>query len=381
MLRDAWFIARKDVQYMITKRETLMWVFLMPIVFFYFIGTITGGFGRSAVPGADRLDVRVEVGAGFLADTLLGRLERAGFEIVRADTGAAFANAARRMTVPAGFTDSILAEHRVTLLFERRGAGIASEYDAFRVQRGTYSVLADAVVLRAAGREMSPAALDSLAGLPRAIELDLSHAGRRVEPPTGFAQAIPGTMVMFTLIVLLTSGAVLLVVERRAGLLRRLAATPVSRASVVLGKWGGRMGLAAVQIGFAMLAGAVLFRHDWGPSLPAVLLVLFVYAGFNAALGLVLGSLARSEGQAVGIGVLSANVLAALGGCWWPIEVTPDWMQRLALFLPTGIAMDAMHKLVNFQLAPGVALPHALALGAAALVAGWVATRVFRYEL
>jgi hypothetical protein len=60
----------------------------------------------------------------------------------------------------------------------------------------------------------------------------------------------------------------------------------------------------------------------------ALVLVLASWAALAASLGLLSGSLARTEGQAVGIGVLLTNVLAALGGCWWPIEVTPPAMQR-----------------------------------------------------
>ena len=53
MLRDAWFIAREDVKHTVRARETIMWLFIMPVVFFYFIGTITGGFtgGGTGVPG------------------------------------------------------------------------------------------------------------------------------------------------------------------------------------------------------------------------------------------------------------------------------------------------------------------------------------------
>ncbi len=51
-------------------------------------------------------------------------------------------------------------------------------------------------------------------------------------------------------------------------------------------------------------------------------------------------------GKVSGLGVLMANGLAALGGCWWPIEVTPQWMQTI---MPTGWTMDAMHKLISFQ--------------------------------
>ena len=45
LLQGAWFIARKDVAYLLRRRETILWTFVMPIVFFYFIGTVTGGFG------------------------------------------------------------------------------------------------------------------------------------------------------------------------------------------------------------------------------------------------------------------------------------------------------------------------------------------------
>jgi ABC-2 type transport system permease protein len=148
----------------------------------------------------------------------------------------------------------------------------------------------------------------------------------------------------------------------------------------VLGKWGGRLGLGLVQIAFAMAAGTILFRMNWGPDLPMILLVLLGWGGLCASLALLLGSFVTSEGQAVAIGVLAANTLAALGGCWWPIEITPAWMQSLAKFLPTGWAMDAMHKLISFRAGAASVLPHVLALFAATLVLGWLAARRFRFQ-
>ena len=227
---------------------------------------------------------------------------------------------------------------------------------------------------------MAPENFKGLAEMPRALKLEVKPAGKRRHIPHGFEQAIPGILVMFTLMVMATSGSVLLLSERREGLLRRLAYTPISRLNVVLGKWGGKLALGLLQITFALIAGQLLFGLDWGPRLPMVLMVLLVYAALVAALGILLGSLARTEGQAVGLGVLSANLLAGLGGCWWPIEVTPQWMQSFALFLPTGMTMDALHRLVSFGRPAASALPHLAALAALALVAGWLATRFFRYE-
>ncbi len=72
--------------------------------------------------------------------------------------------------------------------------------------------------------------------------------------------------------------------------------------------------------------------------------------------------------------------MAALGGCWWPIEITGPFMQKLALFLPTGWMMDAMHKLMVFEDPWSSALPHFIGMSLAAWVLGFLAARSFRFE-
>jgi ABC-type multidrug transport system permease subunit len=226
---------------------------------------------------------------------------------------------------------------------------------------------------------LTPEALVRVDELPRNLRLETTRAGDRLEALTGFSQAVPGTMVMFTLLVLLTTGSVMVVMERREGLLRRLASAPITRGEVILGKAGARFALGVVQIAFAMTIGTIFFRVRWGPDLPMLFLVLLAYGALCAVLGFFLGNLCRTEGQAVAIGVISSNVLAALGGCWWPIEVTPDWMQKFALFLPTGWAMDALHKLVSFEAGASSVLPHVIGMVVATAILGRLAARTFRF--
>ena len=376
-IRDAWFLGRKDVAYMLRSREALAWIFVMPIVFFYFIGTVTGGFSGNG-PREDRLTIQLDEEPGFLAEALVERLDR-DYEVVRAGPGTA-ASTVRHVELGEGFSEAPLHGEVATVRLMQGEPGPMADFDAFRVGRATYGVLADLLACAAAGEEPGPESFARLAAMPRALTVTVRPAGERQHIPTGFEQAIPGTMVMFTLIAVLTNGAVLLVIERRRGLLRRLASTPIARSSVVLGKWGGKMALAVIQIGFAMLAGTLLFRLDWGPSPAMVGVVLFAWAAFCASLGLLLGSVARTEGQAVGIGVLAGNLLAALGGCWWPIEVTPSWMQAFAKLLPTGWTMDALHRLVSFQHAPASAVPHVITLAVGAVVLGAAAVVLFRFD-
>jgi ABC-type Na+ efflux pump permease subunit len=376
MLAAAWFIARKDIAFALRERETWLWVFVMPFPFFYFIGTVTGGFG-TGMKGErkDPIAVAIPADAGFLAERLTRRLEEQGYAVHAADSEEG-AGLERRIDLPAGFTEHVRAGEQVTVRLVHESEGPAEIFHTLRTGRAVYTTLADVL----AAKELSPEGLAAVDSAPRALTLSVSSAGKRERVPRGFEQTVPGTMIMFTLLVLLTSGAIPLLVERREGILRRLASAPLSRGSIVLGKWGGKLALALVQIGFALLAGRLAFRVDWGPSLAMVCVVLFAWAAFNASLAILVGSMARTEGQAVAIGVLSANVLAALGGCWWPIEVTPEWMQRLALFLPTGWAMHAMHGLVSFGRDASSAVPNVLALLAGALIAGWIATRKFRFQ-
>lgn len=379
MLRNSWFIAGRDVRYTLKSREALLWILVMPIVFFYFIGTVTRGGGLSTGETREVLAVQAPEGAGFLADQVIARLEENHYRVVR-PAPKEFPAYSRRLVFPEDFTARVLKGEKTSLRLERSEAGIAQDLDRVRVARSAYTTLADLLAAEAAGEEPNASSFARLHEMPRSLTLEVSPAGKRPKIPTGFEQAIPGIMVMFTLVVLLTSGAVPIVIERKTGLLRRLASTPLSRSSIVLGKWGGKMALACVQIAFAMLAGTVLFAMDWGPDLGMIFLVMLAWGALCASLGLLLANMVKSEGQAVAVGVLAGNVLAALGGCWWPIEITPGWMQTLARFLPTGWAMDALHRLISFQAGPLSAIPHVLVMLSAAAFLGWLSARSFRFE-
>lgn len=382
------FVARQDVATMLRAKETVLWVFVMPIVFFAFIGEVTGGFGGGGggERAPDPIALVAPADAGFLVDELGALLEQQGFAVRREEQGSIPREGEPRLVLPeapgghASLSAALLAGERAKVGFQSSASGLAAPHERIRAGRALYGLLAAMAVLSKEPEGVTPEGLARLRGAERMLRIEVEPAGRRLQIPSGYEQTIPGTLVMFTMLVLLTSGSILLVIERERGLLARLASTPIPRGALVLGKWAGKMALGLVQIGFAMLAGTLLFRMDWGSSLPAVLLLLLAWAAFNASLGLFLANLARSEGQMAGIGVLCSMVLAALGGCWWPIEITPPFLQRVASFLPTGWTMNAMHALVSFDHGPAAGLAATAALLCLALLLGWAGARAFRYR-
>ena len=115
-MASAWFLMKKDLQYMLREKETILWVFVMPIVFFFFIGTITGGYGGGPV-GETPLVVETSSEAGHLAEHLVPRLDAAEFRIDEPDSGNADWP---RLTIPEAFTDSVLVGNPTTLQFQWR---------------------------------------------------------------------------------------------------------------------------------------------------------------------------------------------------------------------------------------------------------------------
>ena len=382
-MKNIIFIAWQDVRNQLRQGSTLLWVFLMPPIFFYFIGTVTGGFS-SGLSGSQASPLTVIAEApGFLQEQIDQRLTDNDFAadwVEVYEPSDEEESATRTLTIDANLSEKVLADEQVTVTYETKANSLTRQFEEIRIQRALYTALADIVIADVTEGPLSAEALITLNNTPRVWQLEVSPAGERLDIPSGFQQAVPGILVMFTLLVLLTSSGTMLVQERTQGLLRRLASTPISKAELVGGKWDGRMMLAAVQISVALAFGTFLFKMDWGPNLGMVILVLVAWGGFCASAGLWLGTVAKTEAQAGGLGVLAANGLAALGGCWWPIEVTPDWMQFIQKLLPTGWTMDALHKLISFQSGAAAVIPNIVMLVVAAAVFGGLAVRNFRYE-
>jgi ABC-2 type transport system permease protein len=154
----------------------------------------------------------------------------------------------------------------------------------------------------------------------------------------------------------------------------------MTRPAIVLSKWSSRAALAVVQTAVGAALATFMFGIEWGSSLLAVAALLGAYVALCTSVALWLGSVARSEAQASAISVIAGNILAALGGCWWPAEVSPLWMQKISILLPTGMAMDGLHRLMSFGEPAASVLPHIAVLTVLALATGWLAARAFRFE-
>jgi ABC-2 type transport system permease protein len=188
---------------------------------------------------------------------------------------------------------------------------------------------------------------------------------------------IPGYLVMFTFFAAAQSASII-VRERQNNTLERLLASSVRRETLLAGMFTGTMAKGLVQIAIFWLAGLLIFRIDLGLSPAAVIILSVLMVIVSAAFSIMLATLAKTERSAGALGTLLSLVLAPLGGCWWPLFITPKWMQFIAKITPHGWANTGFNELMVFGGNFSGAVPNMLALAGFAVVFGIIAVMRFR---
>lgn len=208
------------------------------------------------------------------------------------------------------------------------------------------------------------------------ITFDVRKTGEvEAKNPSNFV--IPGYLVMFVFFIA-ALGAEAIVRERQNQTLERLLASSVRQEAILGGILAGTALKGIVQIVLFWLVGVLIFRMSMGTSPAAVILMSLLMVLVSSAFSLMLATLVRTQRAAIAIGVLTSLVLAPLGGCWWPLFITPKWMQFLARLTPHGWATTGFNKLMVFGADFSAAIPNMLALVGFAVLFGIVAVWRFR---
>jgi ABC-type multidrug transport system permease subunit len=382
--RTAWHVARNDIRLLLRDRGTVFWSFVGPFMFMLFFGFLF----RDGVTAKTRLWIRNEDTAPAFATALavlLGQdsivvrvthVDAAGRTVAAPDSPpvTATADSVGRdgfvLVVPAGSADSLAAGRPPHLVFRTPNDSPTPREQALRAQI-LRAALGSFLGLR---EDEAHSPLDSAAVAQRVafeplVRLDRQTlAGAASKVSTSFQHTVPAYLVMFLLMTLLTSGAAVLIEERRTGQLQRALVSSARTTDVVFGKLLSRFLFAWMQIAVMLGVGLVAFPVRFGSHPGAMLAVLFAFALAATGIGLLFATLFRNPDKAAGVGSLVTMAMAALGGCWWPLEIVPAWMRQIAFVLPTGWAYDGLNRVMALDADIGQIAPHlAVLLGIAAV--------------
>ena len=179
-----------------------------------------------------------------------------------------------------------------------------------------------------------------------------------------FDQNAPGFSVTFMLLGMLFGVSLGLLDERDWGTFDRVRSLPVPARNIVLGKLASRFAVGVVQMIVLFAVGFALFRISLGPQPWGLLLPIVGIVFVGTALGLIVAAIAPSRDAVVPLGSVLIVTMAAVGGCWWPIDLEPRWMRSVAQALPTTWAMEAFNDLmIRGRRAEAAYVPTAVLLG------------------
>jgi ABC-2 type transport system permease protein len=189
-------------------------------------------------------------------------------------------------------------------------------------------------------------AFDPLQELPKFLGLvseDVAgQASRGVSRKAGASHAFAAMAVMMLLFSVAGAGGTLLQ-ERTEGTLTRLQLTPAAGNAVLLGKLLSVGVIALAQLALLFGYGALVFGVPVLESPAALLVVSLAWAFLAVGIGLTFAVLCGSQKQLEGLSTLVILVMSAIGGAWFPREITPDWFRTVGSVTPVAWAMDAYH--------------------------------------
>ncbi|HBE70073.1 MAG TPA: hypothetical protein DDW52_18150 [Planctomycetaceae bacterium] len=180
---------------------------------------------------------------------------------------------------------------------------------------------------------------------------DVTPPARDVRITYQQAQSVAGMSVMMLLFSMTSCGSVLLA-ERQEGTLRRLMACPMPRGSILLGKFLFVFAVGMFQLAIMFVYGELMFKVGLFRD-PVTLLVLSVtWVAAGGAFGIFLATACKSTKQAEGLATMLILAMAALGGCWFPLQLMnlPAVLEGVCKSTMTYWAMTGFQSMLWNQL-------------------------------
>lgn len=190
--------------------------------------------------------------------------------------------------------------------------------------------------------------------------------------------AVPGVLALSVISNAFSGQGIQTGFDRRYGVLRQLATTPLGRSGLIAGKLGAILMVLALQ---CALIGAVALLLGWTPEIGEILwwvpLLLLGAIAFTG-LGLLAAGTLRAEATLAVVNLLWV-LLAVGGGTLAPAGALPDWIAPLVSLLPSAALADGL-RAVMFSADPVTLVGPTVVLSLWAVGAWAAAVRWFRWS-
>jgi ABC-2 type transport system permease protein len=153
-----------------------------------------------------------------------------------------------------------------------------------------------------------------------------------------------GLMLMF--VMMLVSQSIGLVLEdREQRTMARMFTAPLRAIDIAFGNFLGSMLVGTMQLVIVLSLLYFVFGYSPGITFGSMLLVLEFFLLAAVGLASAVAGLVRNSAQLSQINNLIITPTCMISGCFFPISILPDFMQKLANFTPQKWAIQAVDRL------------------------------------
>ena len=390
IIRQAIILARKDTKVLFKDRLAVAFSFLFPFLFVIGFTLALGGQGPSDDAVEFVLTTLETEGVSYQLIDAFAEEDQGPIVVMASDEAFRAAEDDQidgYVMFPADFTESLINGNPTSLEVVSTGEDsahqaalvgfantLARPFNEFQVVAGAVSEATGTDFSMIAGTAFETGLIEQ--GFSGSVEIDVEQVGD-VEPWNASNFTLPGYLTMFVFFAAALS-AEGIARERRNHTLERLISNGARREAIVIGKLMGTGFLGLLQISVMWIVGIFAFRIDLGASPLAVILISILMVVASSSFGVLIASFIQEARSASMAGVLASLTLAPIGGCWWPLFITPDWMQTLAKITPHGWANTGFNKLMLYGAEFGDVAAEMAALLIFAILFGVVALWRFR---
>lgn len=157
---------------------------------------------------------------------------------------------------------------------------------------------------------------------------------------------------LFAIFFIIVPLSINIVKEKGQGTQIRLITNPVPHFVLIAGKTITYLIICMLQFMLMLLIGLFLFPYMGLPKLELqetflMLFIVTLFSGLAAVgLGILLGTIAKTQEQAAPFAATFVVILAAIGGIWVPVFAMPKIMQSVSRISPMNWGLDAYYDVL-----------------------------------
>jgi ABC-2 type transport system permease protein len=155
----------------------------------------------------------------------------------------------------------------------------------------------------------------------------------------------PG-IIVFGLLIMIPTSARIIVTDKEKGFLSRLLTTPTRPVDFIL-SYSLCLALISVAQIVIFMGLARVFGMDIVGNVFLAFLTFFLTGLCSIGLGMIIGSISKSNNQAEPLCWLFSMPLAMLSGCWFSIDIMPSYLKAIASAFPYIHTIEAARGVVS----------------------------------